>query len=214
RYKFSATYMLPVLVQKISQFRDKKSADLTPILLDKDVQIYMFDEEFRWTGQDFYLCDPQGNQEMRIVSQIPYKTFNIYDAESEENIFTLTKRIFHILPHYDMYANGQKIGRIKKTLCLHHDYFVADTIYGKLELKKMNAMFGANYQVMIDGAPIGTIAEKMNLNIANVLFDNYVLTVNDPKYLVLMAAMSVMAARESRRDQVRDTHTMSDMIGD
>jgi len=63
-------------------------------------------------------------------------------------------------------------------------------------------MLGQNYQVTIDNQPIGTIARNLNINLKNMIFDNYVLTVNAPKSLLLMTAMAIMTARERSRDQM------------
>lgn len=202
RYRFASLFILPELVDRITRFKDTGSADLAPMDGQMPKDMYLFYEEFRWLGQDFFLYDTQQNKRMKIVSPMPCKTFTLSDMEDGTQVFKLTKKIFHIMPHYDLYERGIKIGRIKKKLVLHHDHFIGNTRYGKLELKKMNAMVGQNYQVTIDNKPIGTIARNLNINLVDMIFDNYVLTVNAPEYLPLMTAMAIMAARERRRDQM------------
>lgn len=202
RHRFSTAYIMSDLVGKIQYFRDTGEVDLKPVGVETEKDIYLFDEEFTWNGQDFYLYDSHMNMRMQITAPIPCKTFTITDLDNDAKIFKITKRIFHILPHYDMYEDGVKIGRIKKKLVLHHDHFIANTVYGKLELVKLNAMIGQNYQITIDKKPIGTIARNLDLKIDNVVFDNYVLTVNDPQFLSLITAMGVMVARETSRDRL------------
>lgn len=201
RYRFGSACLLSELTNRLDQYIHNGRIDTSEIGIKNEAQIYLFYEEFRWLGQDFYLYDTNHEEKMKITAPVPCKTFHIYDKNSGQERFTISKKLFHVMPHYVMYENGKKIGVLKKKMVLHHDWFIANTSYGRLEMKSMNAMFGSNYQVSINGTQIGTIAEKMNINLNNLVFDNFLLSVNEEKYLPLMTAMGVMAAREIKRDK-------------
>jgi len=210
RYQFVSAFILPELTRRMQDFLDGGPADLSPMGIDQSEQLYLFEEEFTWNGQDFYLFDTDGNEKIRISAPIPCKTFRLYDPENDVEIFKLTKRIFHIMPTYDLYESGQKIGRMKKRLIFHHKHFVADTSRGKLELRNMNATIGSNYQVRLDGKQIGTVARILNIELSNIVFDNFIISSAKPEYLPLMTAMGVMAAREAQRDKVDEVVSLVD----
>ncbi len=211
RHRFDAIGLMTDLAERLTVFaQDPDHGDVDPVDTGGTKETYMFEESFRWTGQDFYLFDAQGQRQMKISAPLPCKTFHISRADDETEIFMLTKRIFHILPHYDLYECGTKIGRMKKRLVFHHDHFTADTPYGKLELRSITATISANFKVTLDGRLIGTIARQLTPNLGNLVFENFVLTLHDPKHLVLMTAMGVMTARELRRDQMAALRTLRD----
>lgn len=201
RYKFAMARLLPELTDRVQTVLDGGPADTSPLGMGPDERAYLFMEEFKWTGQDFFLTDADGNDRLLVTSQIPCKSFHFIRNGENTDAFYITKRIFHIFPTYDMYDNGVLFGRIKKRIHLHHTYFSGATTSGKLELRSMNAMFGSNYQVKLDGRYIGTVARSLNIELRNIIFDNYIITTCDESYLPLMAAMGVMAAREAKRDK-------------
>jgi hypothetical protein len=64
--------------------------------------------------------------------------------------------------------------------------------------------------VKLDGKQIGTVARKLNIDLGNIIFDNFVISVRDPRYLPLMAGMAVMVARQAQRDKVETAVTLAD----
>ena len=210
RYQFVTASILPELTRRIQEFLDTGIADLSPMGIGKSELVYIFNEEFTWNGQDFSLFDTDGNEEIRVVAPIPCKTFRLFEPQSGEEVFMLTKRIFHIMPTYDLFESGRKIGRMKKRLIFHHKHFVAETPRGKLEMRNMNATIGSNYQVRLGGKQIGTVARILNVELSNIVFDNYVISVTAREFLPLMAAMGVMAAREAQRDKIDEVVSLAD----
>ncbi|WP_119308008.1 hypothetical protein [Cohaesibacter haloalkalitolerans] len=212
RYSFGSACLMPTLIDRLQGFFNTGRADNSTLGMDSKEEIFLFNEEFKWTGQDFHLLDVTMKPRLTISSHIPCKTFHISDARSGKELFMLTKRLFHIFTSYDLYQGGVKFCRLKRRLVLHHTYFSGDTREGKLELIRMNAMFGSNYQVKLAGKQIGTIARKLNATLSNVVFDNFILSVADPRWLPLMAGMSVMAARQAQREKVSDAISLSDSL--
>jgi len=210
RYKFTTACIMPELADRIQEFVDTEIANLTPLGIDQNEEIYIFDEEFSWVGQEFSLFDVDENVKLEVNALVPLKTFAVFEPGKDEEIFSLTKRIFHIMPTYDLFVRGHKIGRLKKRFIFHRVHFVGDTALGKLELRSMNATIGSNYQVKLDGKQIGTVARKLNIELTNVIFDNFVISVSDPQYLPLMAGMAVMVARQAQRDKVETAVTLVD----
>lgn len=210
RYKFISACILPELTKRVQEFVKGAPADLTPLGVGHKEQIYIFEEDFTWTGQAFTLFDIDANEKLEVSALVPCKTFSMHDPGKDEELFRLTKRIFHIMPTYDLFERGQKIGRFKKRFILHHVHFVGETTLGWLEMRSMNATIGSNYQVKLDGRQIGTVARKLNIELSNAIFDNFIISVGDPAYLPLMAGMAVLAAREAQRDKVDAVATMAD----
>jgi len=210
RYRFVTACILPELAKRVQEFVDTGIADLTPLGIDQNEEIYIFDEEFSWVGQEFHLFDVDENEKLAVHALVPCKTFSITEPGGEEELFGLTKRIFHIMPTYDLFDRGRKIGRLKKRFIFDHVHFVGDTTLGRLELRSMNATIGSNYQVKIDGKQVGTVARKLNIELGNVIFDNFIISVSAPRFLPLMAAMAVMVARQAQRDKVETAVTLAD----
>jgi len=210
RYKFITACIMPELAVRIQEFVDTDIANLSPLGIDQNEEIYIFDEDFSWTGQEFTLFDLDENVKLEVHALVPLKTFSVNEPGKEEELFSLTKRIFHIMPTYDLFERGRKIGRLKKRFIFHHVHFVGKTTLGKLELRSMNATIGSNYQVKLDGKQIGTVARKLNIELANVVFDNFIISVSAPKYLPLMAGMAVIVARQAQRDKIEAVATMAD----
>ncbi|WP_319532308.1 hypothetical protein [uncultured Cohaesibacter sp.] len=204
RYSFSTACLLDTLAERVQAYLKTGEADTSEIGLNRSDTLYLFNEEFKWTGQDFHLLDLDMKPRLTISSQIPCKTFHISDAESGEELVVLTKRLFHIFTTYDVYQGGSRFCRLKRRLVLHHTFFSGQTGYGMLELIRMNAMAGSNYEVRLGGEQIGTIARKLNFTLDNVVFDNFILSVADPDWLPLMAAMGVMVARQAQREKISE----------
>ncbi len=210
RYSFVSACILPELAKRVQEFVNTGEVDITPLGIDQDEKIYIFDEDFSWKGQEFTLFDVDENEMLEVKALVPCKTFSITKPGSEEELFGLTKRIFHFMPTYDLFEKGHIIGRLKKRFIFHHVHFVGDTALGLLELRSMNATLGSNYQVKLDGKQIGTVARKLNIDLGNVIFDNFIISSRAPEYLPLMAGMAVMVARQAQRDKVETVVTLAD----
>ncbi len=163
-------------------------------------KVYFFNEDFKVTGQRFYLTDFDGNPLYEIDSTFPMKTFYMKDYKSGETVFKITKRLLHFLDNYDFYLYGNEYGTFKQKIDFTHDTFVMETTDGTLEMKSINDTLGVNNIVKLNGKVIATIAERLNINLHNLVFDNFVLHVREDRHLPLIAGLAVMAARELRRD--------------
>jgi uncharacterized protein YxjI len=180
-------------------------------------QLYAFQEDFKFTGQRFDMVDMQGKVLLHIEGTWPLKTLRIKDPETDEVLFRVTKRILHVLPHYDFYAGeeeSQHIGSFQKKLDFTHDSFHMQ--YGDVEITMRSVVetIGANYIVKADGRQIGTIGENLNLSLDNLLFDNMVVEVFDDQYMLLMAALAIMSAREMSRDREDGNSLLGKMLKD
>ncbi len=164
-------------------------------------KIYRFDEDFKLSGQAFYLRDFDGNPIYEIEATYPLKTFHLRDLRTGEEILKITKRLLHMTDHYDFYLNGKPYASFKQKVNLMFDQFLMDTPDGKFEMKSINDKVGINYTVKRNGTIIATIADRFNFTAHNIVFDNFVLQVREEKYLPLITAFAAMAAREARRDQ-------------
>ena len=166
--------------------------------------LYVFAEDFKLTGQRFFMEDLDGNVLYDVEGTWPLKTLRIKEHGSDEVLFRVTKRILHVLPHYDFYEGDDeedKIGSFEKKLDFTRDNFHMKLTEGELTMKSVNATLGANYVVKLDGRQIGTISEDLSLTLNNLLFDNMVIEVFDDDYTLLMAALGIMSARELVRDR-------------
>ncbi len=164
-------------------------------------KIYRFDEDFRFFGQNFSISDFDGNELYKVIGHMPLKNFRIVKADTEEEIFRMKKRLFHIFDTYDFYKYGKKYGRLKQRFHTFKDVFKMKTEDGIIEIKEVSDFLIANYIVKLDGKTIGTIAERLNLSFHNIVFDNFVLHVRDEKHIPIMTACGVMVIREVRRDR-------------
>lgn len=197
---FENTWMIDILYDKFDRYVKNGEIDTSWEEINKG-KIYRFDEDFKLTSQKFIISDLDGNPIYEVKGKIPYKTFSIEEIKTGNEVFKITKRIFHALPQYDMYVNESKIGRFKKKINFVHDTFKMQTEDGLLTMKSVNATIGDNYRIKMEEKPIGAIAEKLNITIHNMIFDNYLIYVREEKYTPLVMAMGVMAAREAQRDR-------------
>ena len=166
-------------------------------------KLYAFQEDFKLTGQRFQMIDMAGKVIYEVEGTWPLKTLCIYMPGSSQVVFRVTKRIFHLLPHYDFYQGETEdtlLGAFHKKLDLAHDSFTMQLDGQELVMRSVAATIGANYIVRLGGRQIGTIGENLNLTLDNIIFDNMIVEVFDEKYTCLMAALAIMSAREMARD--------------
>lgn len=162
--------------------------------------VYFFEEEFKLTGQKFELYNADSEAVLRAEGTYPLKTICIFDKDDNE-IFKVSKEVVNALPHYLFYKKGELLGEFAQEANVVRDSFSMQTKQGLLEMRQINTLIGDNYCVTIDGKRIGNIAERLNLTLENLVFDNMVITVFDDKDLPLVTALGVMAAREMQRDR-------------
>lgn len=207
-YQLSQTSLLDDLCYEIDLFvKERRIAPLPGQASRPDAapgRLYRFDEDFKWTGQAFSLCTMDGEPVYDITGTFPLKSFSIRDAGSKKEVFSMKKRLLHILPHYDFYMEGKKFAAFRKKLALVHTTFTMKTSEGELTLRSVNATIGHNYQVLLGGEVVGNICEKLNLTLQNIVFDNFVIYVREEKYRLVITAMAVMIVREMARERAAE----------
>lgn len=112
----------------------------------------------------------------------------------------MTKKIVSVLPTYQFYYRGA-LRHAGEKFVLVKDKFEMKVKEGKLELTEYAGSIGHNFCVTLNGKTLGTILDNLDLKMENIVFDNAVIIAYEEKYLPLLAAMAVMAARELARDR-------------
>lgn len=165
-------------------------------------RVYAFDEQFKWVGQDFVMMDVDQNPILKIEGKLPLKSFHFYDAVTNEEVFTVTKRVMHVLDHYDFYENGELIGSFEQKANMARDIFTLQTSMGLFEMKQdaLDFGFSGNYHIRLDGEYIGAISRSLEWTAHSIFFKNYVIWTTDERYRNIIAAFAVMAVREATRD--------------
>lgn len=196
---FQADVMLlqKYLYDSLSSFA--KTGEVLPIPASEPSEVYTFTEDFKLAGQQFDLCDKDGNFIYHIEGTAPLLKFYVRDGQERE-VFRVEKEILHVLPAYRFYLNGELYGKLEKKLEFIRDHFTMDVAEGKLELREYAGSIGRNFSVTLNGRMLGAIMEDMQFTLHNIVFDNSVLMVYDRDYLPLMTAMAIMVAREIARD--------------
>lgn len=167
----------------------------------KNAKAYAFTEEFKLTGQDFRMTDMDNNELYKVTGTYPLKTLCFYDSKNSQEVFRVEKKIMHVMPHYDFFAEDKLIGNFEQKVNMARDIFKMETEMGVFEIKQDLDNFGAGHTVYLDGKIIGAVAEKLNLSLHNLVFDNFILWTIDDKYRLIIAAFAVMIAREMSRDR-------------
>lgn len=198
-YQLNNACMVEDVRQMVEQYTNHHT--ITPPPAVSEGRLYRFNEDFTLKGQNFQLCQMNGDALYDIKGIMPLKNFRINSHENGEELYQIRKRLFHILPRYEFYYKGSSQGMFQKKMELSHNTFTMALPEGQLLMKSVTATFGENYRVSIDGRIIGTIAEKLNLSLENIVFNNYVIHVREEKYTALMAALGVMAVREDARNR-------------
>ena len=168
---------------------------------ENGAKIYTFDERFAWFHQVYHLIDENGNKIYDVRGTAPFKTFKLFESDSEREVIMMTKRLLRLLPRYDFYVNGNRYGTMRQRAKIWHDEFKMDTTDGQLKLRNVSVSFGTNYAAYMDDRLIGILSENLNLRIRNIIFDNFTITVLDSRYLPILTAMGIMAERELVRDR-------------
>lgn len=207
-YQLSQTSLLDDLCYEIDLYvREHRIAPLPGQASRPDAapgRLYRFNEDFKWTGQAFSLCTMDEEPVYDITGTYPLKSFSIREAGGNKELFSMKKRLLHILPHYDFYMEGTKFATFRKKLDLVHTTFTMKTSEGDLTMRSVNATIGHNYQVLLHGMVVGNICEKLNLTLENIVFDNFVIYVRDEKYRLVITAMAVMVVREMARERAAE----------
>lgn len=164
-------------------------------------KVYTFDERFAWFHQIYHLIDENGNNVFDVKGTAPFKTFKLLDSNSGREVLLMTKRLLRPLPRYDFYLEGKFYGSMRQRAKIWRDEFKMDTADGVLKLREISVTIGTNYAVYLNERLIGTLSENLNLQIRNIVFDNFTISVFDEKYLPVLTAMGIMAERELVRDR-------------
>ncbi len=154
--------------------------------------VYIFNEQFAVTEKDYELQDLDGNVLYFLHGAIPFKTFTLTDAQSGEEVFKITRRLLHALPHYDLYHYGEAYGHVAKRFDLTHESFRLKTPDGVLELRNLSTSFTDQFVVYFNDYLIGTISERTTLTIRDAVYDNFVIMAFEPRHVALMATLTVM----------------------
>ncbi len=174
---------------------------ILPLPNDKNLgKLYRFDEDFKITGQKFTLYDFDERPMYQIEATIPLLNFYVREELSGKEVFHMQKKILKLMSTYEFFVKGEAYGTFKQKVDVMHDTFEMDTADGKLFMQSINDKLGVNYIVKMNDVVIGSIAERFNLTVHNIFFDNFILHVRDDKYTALLAGLAVMAARELSRD--------------
>lgn len=177
-----------------------KTKQVLEIPQSRPSEVYTFTEDFKLTGQHFDLCDSEGKHVFEIEGTAPLRTLSVYDNQHNE-IFKMTKKVVSVLPTYQFYYRGELYGTLEKKFVLVKDKFEMKVKEGKLELTEYAGSIGHNFCVTLNGKTLGTILDNLDLKMENIVFDNAVIIAYEEKYLPLLTAMAVMAARELARDR-------------
>ncbi len=164
--------------------------------------VYLFNEQFAIVEKDYELQDLDGNVLYLLHGAVPFKTFTLSDAKSGGEVFKITRRLLHALPHYDLYHYGEEYGRVAKLFDLMHETFKMQTPDGLLEMRNYSTTVSDQFVVYLDDYLIGTISERLTLTVRDAIYDNYVITAFESQYVPLLATLTVML--ESFKDTDRD----------
>ncbi len=177
-----------------------KTGEVLPFQEVLPSQIYSFTEEYKLTGQRFELHDMNDELVYEIEGTAPLISFRIFDKNHVE-VFRMTKELVHALATYRFYLYGEPYGVLEEQFALVKDKFAMELTEGRLELTEYAGSIGHNYSVTLNGRMLGAIVDNMDITVDNVFFDNAFLIVYEEKYLPLITALAVMAARELARDK-------------
>lgn len=154
--------------------------------------VFIFNEQFAVTEQDYELQDLDGNVRYLLHGAIPFMTFTLSDAQNGEEVFKITRRLLHALPQYDVYRRGEAYGRVAKQFDLTHESFKMETPDGLLELRNISATLTDQFVVYLNDYLIGTISERTTLHIRDMVYDNFIIMAFEPRHVPLMATLTVM----------------------
>lgn len=141
----------------------------------------------------FYILDSNGNN----IYEISSKVFSIGDKitirdMSGNEILYVEQQLFHLMPHYNVFADGQLICSISKKFKLFaNNYHISNDFYVK------GNFFGFNFAIYdSNNLQIGSISRKFL-----TLGDKYVLVVNDLSNIKIILGIIVAIAMDINRNQ-------------
>lgn len=171
----------------------RASCSFTDIFLDKEAKLFAFNEKFAITRHKYNLLDSEGNVRYHLNRKFPFLKYNLTNTLDESEAVRIRRLIRHpILPQYDIYINGLKYGRMKKHFNIFRSRFSMHTGDGDILVNEVTATIGGHFIIYKNGDVIGTISEKINPKVSELLFDNFVIMVFDERNLPLVASLCVM----------------------
>lgn len=124
-------------------------------------------------GDRYHICDEAGQPVYEVQGEIFTfgARFHLYDLRGTER-FYIEQRLFHWMPHYTIFHEGQDVARLAKQFTLFGHSLSVDSRYGHFELE--GSVFGWDFRILYNGAVIATI-EKALLSWG----DTYALSMDD-----------------------------------
>ena len=146
---------------------------------------------FSWfDSYDIY--DEEGNTVFVVKGQMSWgHCLQIYDAR-DRHVGTVKQRVLSFLPQFELYENGQCVGRIRKEFTLFRPSFTVDCSGWRVQ----GEIFEWDYRIIApSGAVVATVSKE--------LFrwtDTYVIDVADPGDALhcLMVVLAIDAEKCSR----------------
>ncbi|MDO4557094.1 MAG: hypothetical protein Q4B70_18445 [Lachnospiraceae bacterium] len=199
-YHMETTMLLTEMFDLVQNYL--KTGKVQALEPAKKQQIYYFNEDFKLLGQRFSLKDCNRRIIYDIEGTAPLLSFRILEHGTGKLLFKITKDVVHMLPQYRFFDEAGKLyGSFEKKFVLTHDEFSMELPEGTLVMRQIVGQIGSNYLISINGENIGSIAERLNFTLKNLVFDNTVILVRDSNYKLLLTALAIMAARELTRDR-------------
>ena len=120
---------------------------------------YIIKEKVFTFADRFNIEDQYGSPQFEVVGKIFSlgNKLNIYDLNGKELIY-IEQKVFRFLPEYDIYREGNLIGKIKKEFTFFKPKFYIESTYGNLTID--GDVFHHNFNILRDGKPIAWINKK------------------------------------------------------
>ncbi|WP_336512997.1 LURP-one-related/scramblase family protein [Clostridium sp. Cult2] len=129
------------------------------MFIEENKMRYIIKEKIFTFADRFNIEDEHGYPKYEVVGKIFSlgNKLNIYDLNGIELIY-IEQKVFRFLPEYDIYKEGNLIGKIKKEFTFFKPKFYIESTYGNLTID--GDIFHHNFNISKNGKPIAWVNKK------------------------------------------------------
>lgn len=120
---------------------------------------YLIREKIFSFADRFIIEDEEGYPQYEVAGKILSigNKLNLYDMQGKELIY-IEQQVFRLLPEYNMYRDGNYIGRIKKEFTFFKPKFIIEASYGEFTLE--GDVFHHNFTILKNGNAVAWISKR------------------------------------------------------
>lgn len=193
-----AGFLVEDLVKILLDYKDKNISPTSYKGFNRRNHLYILKEDKLENNNRCSVRNLDDKKILEIECDSPFSTLKTLDLNNNE-IFKISKQEYDKTNTFYKFTYKNKFYGIliKEDKSLNTYSF--NTKDGDIKMHGVNSLMADNYRINVNGENVATIAEELHLKQNDNPFDNFIISIENKKYLHLVAAFAVLTIKEECR---------------